>query len=50
MNRLVKDIINSDDNIQLRVVTILMEKNKEDKELLDILEKEESKLRRLKRI
>ena len=50
VNRLVKDILNSEDNIKLRVVTILMEKNTEDKELLDTLEREESKLRRLKRI
>ena len=50
VNRLVKDILNSDDKTQLRVEIILMEKKQEEKELLDTLKKEESNLRRLKRI
>ena len=49
-NRLLEVIRNSDEKIQLRVLTILMEKKKKEKELLDTLEKAELTRRRMNRI
>ena len=50
VNRLVKEVINGDEEIRLRVERLLSAKRVEEKELLDAVERGEAREKRLNRI